>query len=143
MKTHLLGFCVAIIVFFGAFYVSPIWFTNWIFLKDAKFNGSDESVNVIYSSNHFKKVYVSLGNDYKTKEAAGREFDFQLSNAAEIIEPAQEVISHGYNIRRAVFARNDNHGYSYCIIRQYENYLTNICSTSYRHVIEIEQQNPH
>jgi hypothetical protein len=86
---------------------------------------------------------VSFANDYKTKEAAGNKLDYQLSNAAEVIEPAREVTSNGYIFRRAVFARNDNHGYSYCISRQYENYLTNICSTSYRHVIEIEQQNPH
>jgi hypothetical protein len=143
MKKHLLGFCVALFFAVTSFYVSPIHFTNWVFLNDTKFNGSDESVNVIYSSNHFKKVYVSFANDYKTKEAAGNKLDYQLSNAAEIIEPAREVVLNGYHIRRAVFARNDNHGYSYCISIQNKNYLTNICSASYRHVIEIEQQNPH
>ncbi len=143
MKKHLLGFCVALFFAFASFYVSPIHFTEWIFLRDAEFNGSDESVNIIYYSNHFKKVYVSFANDYKTKEAAGNKLDYQISQAVEIIEPVREVIIMGYKVRRALFSRNDNHGYSYCLSIQNKNYLTNICSTSLRHIIEFEQQNPH
>ena len=139
MKRHAFGFCIALLAFFGSFYVSPIRFFNVAIGRGYNLNGSDKCSYLSTKSNHLIRLYAS-SCDYKTSERAVESVNKNLNEAIDIIEPAEKIKNRA-DSQRAVFVRRENDSRYFCLVRANENWVTDVCSPSLRHVLEFERQN--
>jgi hypothetical protein len=141
MKKHLLGICVALFFAFTSFYVSPIRFTEVAVGIGVTKDYKHTCHFYPQISNHFVRVYVDTCN-LDTPELAKIYLDKAISNANEVIETSKESETQtGKIVRRSVIGEtNPYDGHIVCVIRHDEHWVTTICSTSLRHVLEFEQQ---
>jgi hypothetical protein len=140
MKKHLLGFCVALFFAFTSFYISPIQFrqigvgigTTEDYIGDCHFYP--------YESTHFTRLSLSIC--FFENEAQTKNHSLKLDNkSSKIIEQEIEIkLGNNESIKRKMLGFEQNEIQFFCIIREYENAVTEICSTSLRHILEFEQQ---
>lgn len=140
MKIHLLGFCIALLTFFGSFYFSPILFFGIGIGHGATTDGSDWCNFYPHVSNHFVQLYAT-SCDYHTTEQAVNNINKKVTNAFEIVESIKEIeMKDGKKVQRAVIILQENDLRNFCIIKAHKNWVDDICSPSLRHIIEFERQ---
>jgi hypothetical protein len=132
MKKHLLGFCVALFIFCGLFYIMPIHFgkprSGSFVMPEA-----NDCVSSAYNSNHFDKV-VAYHCNYETAELATKHF-------RQIVESGNEIGGQTQNNQRAIVAIPTNAQSRYfTIVKQDGKAIITINSFSLNHVLEFERQ---
>ncbi len=143
MKKHLLGFCGALFFAVTSFYVSPIRFDTTALGIGTTKDGLGDCRFYPKLSNHFIKLSWNVCF-FETQEQTVNYFSEEVGRLSDVSEETSETkVENNEQDRRAIVDLIKNNTHYFCIVRQDGHSVTDICSTSYRHIIEFEQQNPH
>jgi hypothetical protein len=140
MKKHLLGFCVALFFAFTSFYVSPIRFDTTALGIGSTNDGLGRCGFYPQYSNHFVQLFWN-GCFFETKDQASNYFSEEIKRLSDLNEETAEIqVESKENHKRARVESDKDNKHFFCVIRQDERSVTDICSTSLRHTLEFEQQ---
>lgn len=139
MKKHLLGFLIFLIAFGIGFWFSPIRFSSFAF------GSCSHGSYIAFNSTDFEKLsltkerYDSIEETTKSFEDHKREFQ-EIIILEKHYDYVYQDILVSENNRALVSYRTESGLKGYCSYRREETRIFEICSPSFRHVLEFEKQ---